>query len=149
MDITDNEINQLTKLGGGLKQNILFKKKLITFIHYDYRGFTLSQKDKETQDYIIKNSLSYCQGKINPKYVKQMFNISGIHGIIAEFRGQYLGFILFKPLQNTQNTLDFKLLCAISKTDLPERSGIPIGKILLQEMEKYAKNNGYNKIVAR
>jgi len=116
----------------------------------------MSNDELEASEYLIENGFDYCRGKINPRYIEDIFETPGMNGVIIEIDTsmgpKYLGFILFKDHghrgKGQKKILDFKLLCTIPKKFVPERSGIPVGKLLMDKMEEYAKQNGYKEIIA-
>ena len=95
--------------------------------------------------------MGFCQGTIGTRYIKNAFETSGIIGKIMTIGkdGLYVGFILFEEKKfQGKKAIYLNLLCAVSTKNFPAKKGIPVGALLLREMEKYAKENKYELMFA-
>ena len=154
----NNKFRKSNQNGGFLKKNptkkILIKSKVdikrrvkIKYSLYSYgENYMMNEKSKDILKYFVGDEQGeiYCRNKITSEYVIKSFMDPNIIGIVAELGGEYIGFILFNQLSKKE--LYLKLLCSISSIDLPEKKNIPVGKLLLNQMEKYAKEKKIKKI---
>jgi GNAT superfamily N-acetyltransferase len=162
--------NKITLGGGFFSKKVesrkidpaIYKKKQIEFLDYEYFGpqddEEMMDEEIEILDYFVEegNAMGFCQGKIGEKYIQSAFEQSGIVGKIMTIGKDalYVGFILFEKkhsfsLRKGPNTsLYLNLLCAVSTKDFPQKKGIPVGALLIKEMEKYAKENKMDTIYA-
>lgn len=170
MKITGISMKNKITLGGGFFNKkvearkidpAIYKKHQIEFLDYQYFGpyddEEMMDEEMEILDYFVEedNGSAFCQGKIGTKYIQNAFEKSGIIGKIMTIGkdGLYVGFILFEvksnfSLRKGTTSLYLNLLCAVSTKDFPEKKGIPVGALLIKEMEKYAKENGIKEIYA-
>lgn len=162
--------NKITLGGGFFNKKVearkidpaIYKKKQIEFLDYQYFGpdddEEMMDEEVEILDYFVEdgNGSAFCQGKIGQGYIESAFEESGIIGKIMTIGkdGLYVGFILFEEkasfslLGGPKTSLYLNLLCAVSTKDFPQKKGIPVGALLIKEMEKYAKENKIEKIYA-
>jgi len=141
----------------------IYKKKQIEFLDYEYfdpqfDDEEMMDEEIEILDYFVEegNGDAFCQGKIGPRYIKSAFEQRGIVGKIMTIGkdGLYVGFILFEKkhsfslMKGPKTSLYLNLLCAVSSKDFPQKKGIPVGALLIKEMEKYAKENHFDTIIA-
>lgn len=130
-----------------IKQKVNKKRVRIKYSLYSYgENYMINKKSKDILDYFVGQNQGeiYCRNKITPEYVIKSFMDPNIIGIIAELGGEYIGFILFNQLSKKEMYL--KLLCSISSIDLPEKKNIPVGQLLLNQMEKYTIEKKIKKI---
>ena len=171
MKITGISMKNKITLGGGFFNKkvegrkidpAIYKKKQIEFLDYQYFGpdddEEMMDEEVEILDYFVEegNGSAFCQGKIGQGYIQSAFEESGIIGKIMTIGkdGLYVGFILFEEKASfslfggSKTSLYLNLLCAVSTKDFPAKKGIPVGALLLREMEKYAKENKYELMFA-
>ena len=162
--------NKVTLGGGFFNKKVesrkidpaIYKKKQIEFLDYQYFGphddEEMMDEEIEILDYFVEegNGMGFCQGTIGEGYIQSAFETSGIIGKIMTIGKDqlYVGFILFEEKSNFSlrkgptTSLYLNLLCAVSTKDFPVKKGIPVGALLIKEMEKYAKENGIKEIYA-
>ena len=169
MKITGISMKNKITLGGGFFNKkvearkidpAIYKKKQIEFLDYQYFGpgdeEEMMDDEEEFLDYFVEegNGSAVCQGKIDKGYIESAFEKSGIIGKIMTIGkdGLYVGFILFEEKSSfslpPKTSLYLNLLCAVSTKDFPSKKGIPVGALLIKEMEKYAKENKIENIFA-
>lgn len=164
MKITGISMKNKVSLGGGLFDKkvesrkidpSIYKKHQIEFL--DYQSLP-GKENAKIYDYFVEegNGKKFCQGKIHPGYINQSFELDYIRGKIMTIGKErlYVGFILYK-IKLAENffgvpyiTLYLDLLCAASSKHFPQKKSIPVGTLLIKEMEKYAKKAKIEKIYA-
>jgi GNAT superfamily N-acetyltransferase len=165
--------NKITLGGGWFDKKVeqkkidpdIYKKRNIKFLDYQYfsdddEEWEMMDEEREILDYFVEegNGLPFCQGKISPEYIQNAFEEKGIIGKIMTVgkEGLYVGFILFQEKSNFSlkkggyeaPRLYLNLLCAVSTKDFPQKKGIPVGALLIKEMEKYAYEKDIREIYA-
>mgnify|MGYP006089249101 CR=1 FL=1 len=175
MKITGITMKNEIVLGGGIfnkkieERKIdpeIYKKKNIEILDYQYFDSRddeeMNEEEEEIFEYFVNSNqgMSFCQYKIGKNYIQNAFEKRGIIGKILTIQRNksieqdYVGFILFESKSNfslfggIQRSLYLNLLCAISSKEVPERKGVPVGALLLKEMENYAIEHGYTVLVA-
>jgi len=142
-----NKNKKVIKKQKGGNNKKLTKIELENFIKKinieEYEGDADDDYSFDLYDDLVENEKAYylCRKKIDKGYINEVFNNKKGKGFIATTKkGDYIGFIIFFE-KNKSLYLD--LVCTIKNK---YTKGLPLGQIFLYKMEKYAKENNYNKM---
>ena len=89
-----------------------------------------------------------CRGAIGEGFIKDLYKRKDTYAILASINDIYIGFIIYS-FGKTTSKEKYVYLDLVCTAKVPELKGIPLGQILIKEMEKQAKKRKVYRMKAR